>query len=340
MRIAYLIEPRKIELREEPVPTPKEGEVVVEVKAALTCGTDLKTWRRGHPKISLPTPFGHEFSGNIFSVGKGVNHFNEGDPVVLVPTAPCGECYYCQNGRENLCIYLFKNAAFGAYAEYVRVPEKVVENNLFIKPEKLSYEEGALLEPLSNVIHGLSLIEGKLKGKVLIIGAGAIGLLFLQLLRARTHGEVFVLGKRRERLEKASRTGAKAVIDRDDPNYKELLLDAMGGGKPSVVIECTGRKEGWLEAFELVEKGGIIVFFGGINDRKIELDPIKIHYGELSLLGSFHYTKEDVRRALSLLSDEKISLSSIITGRLSLEEVEKAFLLLEEGKGIKYAIIP
>ena len=131
MQAAFLVEPGKIELREIPIPEPGKGEIIAKVHTALTCGTDLKTYRRGHPKVTLPSPFGHEFSGTVYDVGQDVNGFREGDNLMTVFSAPCGKCYFCKRGDEHICIELKNSLMFGAYAEYIRIPEPIVSKNLF-----------------------------------------------------------------------------------------------------------------------------------------------------------------------------------------------------------------
>jgi len=183
MQAAFLIEPGTIELREIPVPEPKEGEIIAKVHTALTCGTDLKTYRRGHPKVTLPSPFGHEFSGSVYSLGEGVNEFKEGDNLMTVFSAPCSECYFCKRGEEHLCTELKSSLMFGAYSEFIRIPEPIVSKNLFTKPHSLSFRQAALLEPLSCVMHGVDEASVSEEDTVLVIGAGTIGLLFTAVLK-------------------------------------------------------------------------------------------------------------------------------------------------------------
>ena len=159
MLATLLLEPGRLVLREVDIPKAGPGEVVVKIRTALTCGTDLKTFRRGHPKMPTPTLFGHEFSGDIYEVGEGVTKFAAGDQVMTAPTAPCGSCVYCQKGQENLCSTAMDTMVFGAYAEYVCVPAHIVEHNMFAKPEHLSYSEAAMLEPLSCVVYGMDQVE-------------------------------------------------------------------------------------------------------------------------------------------------------------------------------------
>ncbi|MBX6378514.1 MAG: alcohol dehydrogenase catalytic domain-containing protein, partial [Clostridia bacterium] len=154
MRAVHLVQPGCLELRDVPTPTPGEGEIVVRVEAALTCGTDLKAFRRGHRYIPMPGPFGHEYAGTVVAVGEAVRRFRVGDAVAGVHSAPCFSCYWCRVGQENLCPHL--TMTFGAYAEYLRLPAAVVAHNTFLRPANLPAEEAALVEPLACVLHGLA----------------------------------------------------------------------------------------------------------------------------------------------------------------------------------------
>lgn len=179
MLASYLIRPGVTELREIAVPKPSRGEVLVKIKAALTCGTDLKAFLRGHPMIPMPGVFGHEFSGVIAKAGKGVRGFKEGDEIMAVHSAPCLKCRYCRKKLYNLCENIMDTKVLGAFAEYILLPPHIVKQNLFHKPANLSFEEAAFLEPLSCVVHGINGLNIKQGDKVLIIGTGPIGLLHL-----------------------------------------------------------------------------------------------------------------------------------------------------------------
>ncbi|HEY9086487.1 MAG TPA: alcohol dehydrogenase catalytic domain-containing protein, partial [Candidatus Tyrphobacter sp.] len=201
-RVAVLVAPGRIELREEPMHDPRPGAIVVRVRAALTDGTDLKTYRRGHPQMPTPTRFGHEFSGDVAAVGGGVTKFATGDAVMCVHTAPCGVCFWCAQGQEELCERLMPTMLLGAYADLIEVPRAVVEQNCFHKPGNLSYREAAFLEPLSCVVHSIGLLPPH--ETVAVIGDGAFGILHALVLREHGARPVLV-GRREERLEVARR---------------------------------------------------------------------------------------------------------------------------------------
>lgn len=340
MKSIFLVKPGIIELRDVPIPKPVNGELVIKVETALTCGTDLKAFRRGHPKMPMPTQFGHEFSGTIADAGTSPNGYREGDAIMGVHTAPCGQCYYCQRQRENLCPDTMANMVMGAYAEYIKIPRRVAELNMFAKPETMTYEEAAFIEPLACVVHGMQPLNITEHDTVLIIGAGAIGLIHIQLARLKGAGKILVLAKHEERQNLARQFGAE-VIDAAASNAAEAVQDATNGYGANLVFECTGRQQVWHDSLSMVATGGTIILFGGCPPgTSIPVDTGWLHYDEISLMGSFHFTPRDVREAYGLLADRKIDVASLITEQYPLNELQKAFDLLAQGRGIKYAIQP
>lgn len=333
---AFLIEPKRIELREVETPHPKKGEVLVKVYSALTCGTDLKAYLRGHPMIPMPGPFGHEFAGIIIEKGKGVRGFKEGEEVMAVHSAPCMRCFYCRKGLYNLCNYIMDTKVLGAFSEYMLLPSHIVKRNLYHKPEELSFEEAAFLEPLSCVVHGLRSLKLRKTDLVLIIGAGPIGLLHLLLLKQRG-SHVAITARRKERLEMAKQLGADLVIDAAD--LEMTLRDFTEGLGFDVVIECTGQLEVWMASINYVRRGGMVILFGGVKSgTKVCFDTHRLHYDEINIKGVFHFTPDDVRKAAEILRDIKVS--QLITARFPLSEITSAFERLSRGEGLKYAIIP
>ena len=340
MKCHFLTAPGRIELRDIPSSQPGPGEVVVRIRAALTCGTDLKAYRRGHPKIPFPSPFGHEFSGTIAAVGAGVSNFRCGDPVMAVHSAPCGACFFCGAGQENLCDSIMETKVLGAFAEEILLPAHIVACNLLSKPERLSFEAAAFLEPLACVLYGHH-IQPMLAGEtLLIIGAGPIGLLHLLLARQQGVGRVVVAGRRPARLEMARRLGADLVIDVENANPLAAVLAASNGRGADQIIECTGLPEVWTMAPQLVRKGGRILLYGGCPaGSSVTFDTGRLHYDQITLQGAFHFTPWAVREAARLLGEGEIDVEPLISGRLPLERLEEALLLLQRGEGLKYALV-
>jgi L-iditol 2-dehydrogenase len=342
MRQSVLLEPGRVELREVPKPDPQPGELIVRVELAMTCGTDLKTFRRGHPMFPCPTPLGHEFTGRVSAVGAGQARFSEGDAVFVAPSGPCRACDPCARGLENLCDNIrVGTIALGAFADYVRVPAPVAQHNVFKRPQGLDLRHAALLEPLSCVVAGVERLDLSRRDTVLVLGAGPIGLLFVALLKRRGIPRVVVLGKHAERLAAARSLGADEVLDAgalDD--IDAAVAEAIPGGACSVV-ECVGRPDTWSQAMRWARKGGEVLFFGGCaSGAEVPMDTRRIHYDALTLKGAFHFTPSDVRVALDLIASRALSLELLVSGELPLGRLQEAFERLQAGRAIKLAIIP
>jgi len=328
-------------LRDYDPPHPGPGAVLVKIACALSCGTDLKTFRRGHPMWKLPVAFGHEFAGVIAEAGEGVTAFKPGDAIMAAPTAPCGNCFFCQRAQENLCPQAMDRMVTGAYADYLLVPEHVVALNMFLKPAHLPFEEAALLEPLACVVHANDLARPEPFETVLIVGAGAFGLLHLLLLKAQGVREVAVAGRGADRLRWAAEFGADRVIDVADASAEAAVAALNDGHGPDLVIECTGQISGWQDAFARVRRGGRVVFFGGCpSGTALNVDTRRMHYDNLTLLAPFHFRPRDVRHARDLLSENALGAGRIITARRRLGELDKVFSLLEQGAVLKCAVLP
>jgi len=338
MRQAVLRAPRSLDLAEVPVPLPGRGEVVVRIRASLTCGTDLKTYRRGHPRLPFG-PFGHEAAGDIAAVGDEVRGFAVGQAVVFMPTAPCGRCGACSRGRENLCETLFDDIAVGTYGEAVRLPARVVRRHLFPKPATLSYVEAAFLEPLACVVHGWRRLGPGGGARVAVVGVGPIGLLHIREAVRRSH-EVVAVGRRPAALALAAQAGASHTIDaaRGDPGE---ALRARWRGGPDLVIECTGSADVWKAAPSWVAGGGRVLLFGGLSGgAPAEFDATRLHYGEVDLIAAFHYCTADVLEALHLLASGTLRPGDLITAARPLDAIVEVFHDLDRGLGSKYAILP
>ncbi len=342
MLASLLLEPGRLELRNIDIPKAGPGEVVVRVRTALTCGTELKTFRRGHPKIPTPTPLGHEFSGDIHEVGKGVTRFKVGDQIMAAPTAPCGKCVYCKKCQENLCSLVMDTMVFGAFAEYVRIPAHIVKSNMFQKPAHLSYGEAAMLEPLSCVVYGMDQVNLRKDDTVLIIGAGAIGLMHIAVSRALGAERILVAGRREHRLKLARTLGADEIIDAEKETTIDRVLELTDGIGADLVIECTGQLAVWESTPDLVRKGGTIVLFGGLpKGTRATFDTTRLHYDQITLKGVFHYSRSAVKKAYRLLADKKIQVSGLISGTHSLSDLKHVFdLLMQKGSDVKFAVIP
>lgn len=338
MRAALLERPGRISVREVPVPEPAEGEVLVRVRAALTCGTDLKAFQRGHALIPMPGPFGHEYAGVVAAAGKGVRKFRKGDAVMGVHSAPCLRCPSCAKKQFNLCEDLMTTKVLGSFAEYLLVPGRIVRQNLFPKPAHLPFAEAAFLEPLACVVHGMEPLRVSRGDTTLVIGAGPIGLLHLMLAKARG-ATVILSGLEKHRLRTGRRLGADAACVPDD---LPAVVDRMTGGRGvDHVFECTGQPAVWEASVNYVRRGGTVVLFGGCRQgASVTFDAGRLHYDEITLRGTFHFTPADVRKAYRLLSGRAVNVRPLISGTCSLDELPAVFRRLGRGEGIKFAVLP
>lgn len=338
MRANILVEPGNIQLREIRNPLPSRGELVIKIRAALTCGTDLKAYTRGHPVIPMPGVFGHEFSGIVSNVGKGVRSFREGDEIMAVHSAPCLSCRYCKKRLYNLCENIMNAKVLGAFAEYILLPPHIVAQNVFHKPKNLSFEEAAFLEPLSCVVHAMEPLSVQRGETALIIGSGPIGLLHLLLLKEKG-ARVAMMDINRTRLVTAKKFGAETTCRPEKIlNLSRTFTKGMGF---DFVFECTGMPEVWEASVHYVRRGGTVILFGGCKSgTAVTYDTGRIHYDEITLKGVFHFTPQDVKNAYELLCSRRLKVSRLISGRYPLEKIQTAFKNLSKGRGIKYAIIP
>ncbi|HEY4674660.1 MAG TPA: zinc-binding dehydrogenase [Candidatus Bathyarchaeia archaeon] len=342
MKAAMLYGVKDLRVEDVEVPRVETGEVLVKVKAATTCGTDLKILQRGYVEkvIKLPTIFGHEWAGDVAEVGEGLDWPKEGMRVRAGNSAPCLHCAMCQKGKYNLCenmIWLW-----GAYAEYIKVPARMVLVNMQEIPQHVSYEAAAIAEPLACVLHGVEEAGVKLGDTVAIIGAGPIGLLHLLTAKKMGAEKVMVIDLVDERLECASRLGADETINAGKLDVVDTIHQLTGGYGADVVIEAIGLPATWEQAFRLVRKGGKVLEFGGCPPgTEIKVNAEVLHYGEVTVMGTFHTTPLHFRKALSLISSRTIDVRSLVTRKMKLEEINKAFELLSTSKGeIKIAINP
>jgi L-iditol 2-dehydrogenase len=340
MRANLLIKPGVLALRDIAIPEPSPGEILVKVKASLTCGTDMKTFVRGHPMIPMPTVFGHEFSGVIEKVGRGMRKFRKGMEIMAVHSAPCGKCWFCSKKLYNLCEHVMKTKVLGAFAEYILLPEHVVRHHVFKKPKNLSFPEAAFLEPLSCVMHSINSTRLFRRDTAVIIGAGAIGLLHLLVLKSMGL-KVIVIEKQRVRLKNALDLKADVAINPDRIHPLKKIKSATENIGADIVFECTGNPVVWQKAVLFVRKGGTVILFGGCKEgTKVCYDSGRIHYDEITLKGVFHYRPADVNQAYHLLARKKINVKKLISREYPLSKLGTALRKLISGEGIKYVIIP
>ena len=335
--------PQNIKYEDVMVKPPEDGEIVVKIISALTCGTDVKTYRRGHPVLikNIPSGFGHEFAGIVDKVGRGVTKFKSGDRVVCANSAPCGNCFYCRRGEYNLCENL--DLLNGAYAQYITVPARIVEKNTLILPENLSFDKAAFCEPLANVVHGVERTGIKEGDTVGIIGIGPIGLMFARLAKLKG-ARVIAAGRNPIKLKLADEFAhADEIVDlKKYPNPEKIFMNFTEENKGlDIAVECVGLPEIWERIFSFVRPGGTVHFFGGCKSGStVTFDTTKMHYGDIRLMSVFHHTPEYFRKALDYIASGEVEVEKLITGTLALKDVEFAMKEHLEGRAVKFLIKP
>jgi (R,R)-butanediol dehydrogenase/meso-butanediol dehydrogenase/diacetyl reductase len=305
-----------------PEPSPGPGQLKIKTTLAGICGSDLKEYASGPnliPPVKAPITMGHEFSGTVAEVGKGVKGFKVGDRVSGVGNSYCGECYCCKKGLFNICV----NQGFigivsdGCMAEYFILPEY----SCYILPDSVPDELGAVVEPMACALHAVRQARIRLGDTVTIVGDGAIGL--FSLLAAKTAGaaEVYVIAKHKGRGELAKKLGATAVIYPTEGNTVKQLLDLTNGTGTDVAIECVGRPETPQLAVEITKRGGTIVI-AGVFEQASMVDFRYIMFSEKTMVGSSIYIDEG-RMAIALLRQKRIDPTPLITSRVPLRDAVK-----------------
>lgn len=342
MMAAVLYGKELLEVEPVAVPAIEKGDVLVQVRTALTCGTDVKVFRRGyHARMIVPPAlFGHELAGDIVAVGEDVRGWHVGQRIVAANSAPCLNCFFCRRGLENLCDDLLFNN--GAYAEYIRIPSRIVERNMYEIPEHVGYQDAALIEPLACVLRGLEETNIQAGDNVIVMGLGPIGSMFVRL--ARIYGaRVIAIGRRQSQLDRAERMGAaEGLIARDGGDLLPQIKALTNGRGADIVIEAVGIPEAWQSAVRMVRRGGTINFFGGCPaGTSINLDTNLLHYSELTCKASFHHTPKHIRKALDLVSEGRITSADFVNRVEPLTNLLEVMRHLMSHNGhMKTAIVP
>jgi L-iditol 2-dehydrogenase len=346
MTAAVLYGKQDLRLERVAIPQLSNGELLVRVQAALTCGTDLKVYRRGYHARMLKPPmlFGHEAAGIVEEVGPGVTAFRKGDRVVVLNSAPCDVCFFCTHNQQNLCEDLLFNN--GAYAEFLRVPARIVEKNTLVIPDGIPFEHAALTEPLACVVRGIEESGAKSGDTMIVIGAGSIGLMFMHVAELAGVNVIAVV-KREDQIATAKLFGASSIVqvgETDDVVAAARALTPVGRGA-DIVIEAVAAPVTWEWAVDMVRKGGVVNLFGGPpSGTKVQFDTNRLHYGDITLKASFHHTPATCRTAFELVTSRRFKCAEYITERVGLDEVPAVFARMMDRTGglraIKTAVFP
>jgi L-iditol 2-dehydrogenase len=344
MTAAVLYGREDMKIERVDIPSLAEDEVLVRVEVALTCGTDLKVWRQGsHARmIQPPALFGHELAGVVEEKGSAVNGgVHQGMRVVPSNSAPCNVCMYCRKGQPNLCEDLLFNN--GAYAEYIRIPGRIVRQNMLEIPDQVPFVDAAMVEPLACVLRGVHEVGTHEGDTVVVVGCGPIGLKFIRILSARG-ARVIALGKRTSQIRAAERLGAVAAFDVSEIESPVSLVRQLteGGRGADAVVEAVGSPTTWQWALQMVRKGGTVNLFGGCpKGSQVNFDPAALHYSEITIKSTFHHTPRFIREALDTIVRGEICASDFITGEVPLTDLPSVFEHMKKRNGeLKTAVIP
>lgn len=331
MKAGLYYAPGEVRYEETAVPELAAGELLVAIDTALTCGTDVKCYRRGHPVLltTFPSPFGHEFAGVVVQKASNVSQFEIGDRVVAANSAPCYDCFFCERQQYNLCEHL--ELLNGAYADFLKIPAGIVKHNTYKIPDHVSFEAAAFCEPLADALRGVAVSSIQAGERIAVMGLGPIGQFFVKAAKARG-AHVTALGRSELKLSLAKSFGGADVA---------IAMEAFqpSGRGFDVVIEAIGKPETWEQALSLVRRGGRVNWYGGCPaGSTVNIDTRRLHYDEITINSPFHHTPEYFKAALYAISSGVIDPTPLITERLPMSAFEAALLRMESGQALKIAL--
>lgn len=336
MKAAVLYGPEKLKIEEVGIPKVKNNFALIKVKASGFCGTDYMLYK-GKIPTNYPVILGHEFSGEIFDIGKNNDKLNIGDRVTIDPNTPCGNCFYCKIGEINLCKNMTSIGVTtnGGFAEYALVPL----NNVHLISDNISFEDAALIEPLACCIHGIEQIKNYFGGIVAVLGAGGIGNIMIQLAKIYGAGMIITTEIDIKKAEIAKISGADIVFNPLKDNLSNKIKEITTEGV-DIVIECSGSENAQKDSLNITRKGGTILWFAtSPHDRNIPISPFDVYHKELKLIGSINnpFTHSI---AVKLVESKKILLKHLISHKIELSKINKLFEIYEKGKEVKILVVP
>jgi threonine dehydrogenase-like Zn-dependent dehydrogenase len=344
MKAAYHYEPGVIKVEDVAIPDIKENEMLMKIRAASICGTDLRIHKHGHFLIPLGQRrvLGHEIAGEIVKMGSLIEGFHEGMRVAIPPNIGCGVCEFCRDGYNNMCpdYQAFGISVDGGFQEYMRIPNSAIQGgNVFPIPDHLSYREAALVEPLSCVYNALRSVKTSHLDVVLVIGAGPIGIMHVMLNKVAGAKKVIAVDIRDDRLKTVKEFGADQTINSAKEDLREAVLGETNGRGADVIITAVSIAEIQSIAVNLLATHGRVNFFAGLGKGElVPIDTNRVHYQGLHLVGTTGSTYSDYHKSLALVSEGRIKLETLITATYSIDEIEAAFAYAAAAEGLKATI--
>jgi len=345
MKAAVLEALKQITVKEVADVEPGPGEVKLRVHVCAVCGSDVRIFHHGNPRVRPPAIIGHEVAGEVVAVGDGVDKWKVGDRVALGADVPCGKCHWCQNGLGNNCN---ENHAIGyqfpgGFAEEMVLHPMVVDFGPVTPiPENVSYEQAALAEPLACAINGLEMCRLRVGDSLCITGAGPLGCMMIELGRHMGATEIIVVQRSRKRLELARAFGADHYVCSEDTDVLDAVREITNGRGPDVVVTTCGSVEAHEQAIKMVAKHGRVNLFGGLGKdaRNLDVPSNTIHYKECFVLGSHGSVPRHHRIAMALIEKGVVDVARCITHRFPLDDIRAAFDAAEKHEGLKVAVKP
>ncbi|HTS69650.1 MAG TPA: alcohol dehydrogenase catalytic domain-containing protein [Terriglobia bacterium] len=344
MKAAVFHGVRDVRVEDVPRPTAGAGEVVLRVQRCSVCGTDKRIFTHGQKNVVPPAITGHEIVGTVYELGSGVNHgLRLGQEAVVATVVGCGKCIYCQRKQYNLCDS-FTAIGYdyaGGFANYVKIPAAAVaQGNVIPIPNNISVERAALIEPLSCCLNGQEYLGAHPGDRAVVFGVGPIGLMHASILKARGCSTIIVADVSQERLDYVKEFGLGLTVNTSGGDAARKILEAGGGEKFDIAITACSVKAAQEDALKLVRKKGRVSFFAGIpkDDPIIPLDSNLIHYNEISLFGCFASNLQHYHEAKDMVLRDDLPWDRFITHRFMLQEMVKAYAVVEAGQGIKSVI--
>lgn len=345
MKAAVLEALNELVVKDVPTPDVDEDSVLVKVAACAVCGSDIRIFHHGNPRVKPPAIMGHESAGEVVSVGKNVTKFRIGDRVAIGADVPCGECPFCEAGIGNNCQinYAMGYQFAGSFAEYVLLNRTVVNHGpVHAIPDGLTFEEAALAEPLGCVLNALELSPVPFGGSAVVIGAGPIGCMIIEVARRMGAGKIVVVQRSRPRLEKARQFGADVYVCSSQEDAVARVKEETGGLGADLVITACPSPDAQVDALAMAKNRGYVNFFGGLpKDRsRVTLDTNVIHYKELFVCGAHGCVPRHHHRALDLIGQGVIEARKFISHRFPLDDIAQAFAVAESHAGMRVVMKP
>ncbi|TKJ38644.1 MAG: alcohol dehydrogenase [Planctomycetes bacterium B3_Pla] len=337
--------PGDIRVRSVPIPQCGEDEIRAKVDACTVCGTDLKTYLHGNPRIKAPKIMGHEFTAIIETVGEKAEDFKEGRRIVMATSVSCGACFYCSRGLNNLCLDLSPMGFSynGGMAEYVTIPSQALKNgHVVMVPEGVKAEHAALAEPVSCAVNACGNCNINEGDTVLVTGAGPMGIINACVARHLGAAKIIVAETNPARLDQTQTFGFDLLVNPNAQDLREAVLDFTGGMGADVVIVAAPAKEPQEQALDLVRKQGTVCLFASLpaSNSMLSLDSRKIHYNEIRVVGSSDSTPVHVASAVAMISAGQIPAEKIATHILPLDDIFQAFDLMQSGQALRVVLKP